>query len=168
MFRRWRLTVVMLGWVLCVAPAGADDLPGPDLKPLNEQVRKLVEKHYPKAKVTLDDGTIAFAFNTRKFMIHEPLKTGEWQDAFETTGPQRGGILGTIGLRPGRYGGAATVPQKFDVRYYTTLLMAPETRKGDAHLYVHLHYPKDTPEEFLKDFRALVDDFEKHLGAKGK
>ena len=69
----------------------ADDAPKPDLKPLLKEVRKVVEKHYPKATVTLKDQTIHFEFNTRKFMIHEPTLTGEWQDAREEMGPQKGG-----------------------------------------------------------------------------
>jgi hypothetical protein len=85
--------------------APADDTPKPDLKPLLAEVRKLVEQHYPKGKVTLKDQTIHFEFNVRQFMIHEPLLTGEWQDAHEETGPQKGGIHGDIELRAGKYGG---------------------------------------------------------------
>src|SRR5262245_55446038 len=76
----------------------ADESPKPDLKPFAEEVRKLVEKHYPKGKVTLKDQTIHFEFNIRKFMIHEPLLTGEWQDAHEELGPQKGGIHADIEL----------------------------------------------------------------------
>jgi len=143
--------------------AAADDAPKPDLKPLLAEVRTLVGKHYPKATVTLRDQTLHFECNTRKFLIHEPLRTGEWQDAHEQTGPQKGGIYGDIALRAGRYEGAAVVPQSFDKRYFTLLVMAPYSRKRDHHLYVHLKYPRDVPEAFLPEFERLMTGFEKHI-----
>jgi hypothetical protein len=166
-----RLPFVVLALGCLLAGAGrtaADDAPKPDLKPLLEEVRKLVEKHYPKATVTLKDQTIHFEFNTRKFMIHEQLLTGEWQDAHEEPGPQKGGIYGDIELRVGEYGGMAAVPQSFDKRYFTLLLTAPHSKKLDHHLYIHLKYPRDVPKDFLKEFERLVDGFEKHVPATGK
>jgi hypothetical protein len=148
--------------------APADDAPKPDLKPLLEEVRKLVKQHYPKGEVTLRGQTIHFEFNTRNFMIHEPLLTGEWQDAHEEPGPQKSGIYGDLELRAGEYGGMAVAPQSFDKRYFTLLLMAPYSKKLDHHLYVHLKYPRDVPKEFLKEFERLVDGFEKHVPAGGK
>jgi hypothetical protein len=153
------LVVSALTWVLAAAGPAADDSPKPDLKALTAEVRKVVEKHYPAAKVTLQGQTIHFEFNTRKFLIHEALLTGEWQDAHEETGPQKGGIFGDLELREGRYGGMAVVPQSFDKRYFTLLLMAPYSKKMDHHLYVHLKYPQDVPKEFLTDFERLVNGF---------
>ena len=166
-----RLRFVVLALCCLLAAAGrtaAADAPKPDLKPLLEQVRKLVEKHYPKAKVTLKDQTIRVEFNVRKFMIHEPLLTGEWQDAHEEPGPQKGGIYADIELRAGAYGGMAAVPQSFDKRYFTLLLTASHSKKLDQHLYIHLKYPRDVPKDFLKEFRLLMDGFEKHVQATGK
>src|SRR5262245_41598895 len=117
---RMRLRFVVLAMSSLLVGAGrtwAEDAPKLDLKSLEAEVRKLVEKHYPKAKVTLKDQTIHFEFNTRKFMIHELTRIGdEWQDAFEEPGPQPGGIYGDIELRQGKYGGAAVVPQDFNKR----------------------------------------------------
>jgi hypothetical protein len=148
--------------------AAAEDPSTSDLKLLSEAVRKVVQKHYPKGTVILKDQTIHFEFNTRKFMIHEPLKSGEWQDAHEEVGPQKGGIHGTIELRAGKYGGTAVVPQSFDQRYFTLLLKAPYSERLDRHLYIHLKYPRDVPKEFLKEFEGVVDGFEKHIPTTGK
>lgn len=145
--------------------AAADDVSKYDLRPLTEELRKLVEKHYPKGQVVLKDQTILFEFKTRKFMIHEPLLTGEWQDAHEEAGPQKGGIAGELELYPGPYQGMAEVPQTFDKRYFTLLLMAPDSEKLDCHLYVRLKYPRDVPEEFLREFKQLVEGFETQLHA---
>jgi len=169
MAMKFRLFALALGCFLVASGRStADDAPGTDLKPFLQEVRKLVEKHYPKGEVTLKDQTIHLEFNTRKFMIHEPLLTGEWQDAGEEVGPQKGGIYGDIRLVVGEYGGMATVPQSFDKRYFTLLLMAPYSKKLDHHLQIHLKYPRDVPKEFLKEFELLVKGFEKHIAVKGK
>jgi hypothetical protein len=146
----------------------SDEVATPDLGPLLTEVRKVVEKHYPKATVSLEDQTIRFEFNTRKFMIHEPLLTGEWQDAYEDVGPQKGGIVGEIEFRSGQYGGMAVVPQSSDKRYFTLALTAPYSKKLDFHLYVRLKYPRDVPKEFLAEFERLMNGFEKHVSPKGK
>jgi hypothetical protein len=166
-----QLRYVVLALCCLFAAAGrnaADDAAKPDLKPLLEEVRKLVEKHYPKAKVTLKDQTIHVEFNVRKFMIHEPTLTGEWQDAHEEPGPQKGGIYADIELRAGEYRGMAALPQSIDKRYFTLWLTAIQSKKLDCHLYIHLKYPRDVPKDFLKEFERLVDGFEKHVPATGK
>ena len=169
MAMEFRLSV--LAFVCFLTASGrseAGEAPGPELKPFLEEIRKLVVKHYPKGEVTLKDETIHFEFNTRKYMIHEPLLTGEWQDAHEELGPQKGGIYGDIELRPGEYGGMAAVPQSFDKRYFTLFLMAPYSKKLDYHLYIHLKYPRDATKEFLKEFGQLAEGFEKHVAVRSK
>ena len=169
---RIRLLFILLaaGWFLVLAePTRADDEPQPDLKPFLAEVRKLVEKHYPKASVTLEDQAIRLKFNTRKFMIHALSRIGDvWQDAHEEQGPQPGGIYGDIELRQGKYGGTAAVPQNFDERYFTLYLSAPYSKKLDRHLYIHLKYPSNVPKEFLKEFKGLTDAFETHVGHNAK
>lgn len=159
--------------LVCFTPApvsAADDTPKPDLAPLQAQVAKLVDKYYPKAKieVKLEDGTIGFRHNTRKFMVHEALLTGEFQDAFEQTGPKLGGIMGTLEWREGKYGGQAAVPQTFDVRYFKTYLLAPHSEKLGGHLYIHLTYPSDVSKKFVMEFVALIEGFDRHVAAPKK
>jgi hypothetical protein len=147
----------------------AQNAPQPDLKPLLAEVRKLVEKHYPKATVTLKDQTIHFEFNTRNFMIHELTRLGDrWQDAGEEPGPQPGGIYCDIRLQPGEYRGAAVLPARFDKRYFTLSLSAPYSKKLDRHLYIELKYPSNVRPEFLKEFEQLTEEFETHVGGRGK
>ena len=47
----------------------------------------LVLKYYPDAKTELKQDRIHFEARARRFMVHEQLKTGDWQDAHETIGP---------------------------------------------------------------------------------
>jgi hypothetical protein len=162
---RLLFVLLPLGCLLAEAGPGAgDDVPKPDLQPFVQDVRELVEKHYPRANVTLKDQTIHFEFNTRKFMIHEPTRVGDkWQDAREELGPDPSGIHCDMELRQGPYRGAAVARQSFDKRYFTLLLLAPYSKKLDHHLYVQLKYPRDVHKEFLKEFERLVDGFEKHV-----
>jgi hypothetical protein len=154
----------------------AEQAAAPDLQPFLKEVTTLVKKHYPDATVTFSDQTIHFEFNTRKFMIHTPLPSGEWQEAREHVGPKRegfrslkkSGIMGDLKWTSGPYMGMAGAPQSFDEKYFTRLFMAPETLTHDAYLHVTLKYPTDVPEDFLKDFQSLVNDFEKHIPTKAK
>jgi len=143
------------------APAGNTETP--DLKPFAEEMRQLILQHYPKATVEVKGQSIHFEFNTRTFMIHEPLMTGQWQDARPEVGPQPGGSCGDITLEKGKYLGQAAVPQTFDKRYFVLLVMAPYSEKLDHHLYAHLASPHDAPEEFLAEFQNLVNNFESYI-----
>ena len=165
--RRMKRTIIAFASVciLIVTGAHADNgsLQNPALKKFYSEIRRLVLRYYPKASSELLRDTIHFEYDTRAFIVHEPLKTGEWQDPWEERGPKPGGILCDLVLRKGKYGGQAKVPQKFDKRYFTVWLLAPYSAKHDCYLYVHLYYPGDVNAEFLKQFGELVRDFEKHL-----
>jgi hypothetical protein len=122
-------------------------------------LRSLFLNYYPGATSHLLNQKMHFEHDTRMFIVHEPLKTGEWQDPWETRGPKRGGILCDVTLQEGRYQGAAVVPQTFDKRYFQVLLMAPYNPKQDRHLQVHLSYPGNVKPEFLKEFTDLVNAY---------
>ncbi|MHC4696703.1 MAG: hypothetical protein ACYTFA_08180 [Planctomycetota bacterium] len=147
-----------------VGAQNAETLQDPRLKQIYSSVRRIVGRHYPEATSHLLKNKIHFEFNTRLFIVHVPLKTGEWQDPWEERGPKKGGVLGTIELRDGRYTGAACVPQTFDRRYYSIMLMAPYSKQHDCHLYVHLYVPRhESKPEFIKELTELVNAFESKL-----
>jgi hypothetical protein len=133
------------------------------LERLFAATKALVLKYYPDAQTELTGHTIHFEVRTRRFMIHEPLRTGDWQDAREIVGPQRGGVIGNMELRSGKYPGAAMVPQAFDKRYFTLQVMAPYSEARGAHLYTHLLYPGDANRLFLSEFTDLVTRFTEYL-----
>jgi hypothetical protein len=142
MAKGFRLILLAAVYLVVAVSSPADDAPKPDLKPLLAEVCKLVEKHYPKAEVALKDGDIHFQFNTRKFMIHEPLLTGEWQDAHEEVGPQKGAssrLASSPAVR--RPGCRAAVVRQAVLRRAAD---GPYPR-NDHHLYVRLKYPRDVP-----------------------
>ena len=137
---------------------------GQPLAGLYTTTTALVLRYYPDAKSELTPHAIHFESKTRRFMVHEQRKTGEWQDAHETVGPQRGGVVGNMELRSGKYLGAAVLPQAFDKRYFTLLVMAPYSESRDAHLYTHLLYPAGVNTVFLSEFSDLVRRFAEYLG----
>ena len=146
---------------MLVYAQSADTLQDPSLEQIFSNVQSIVGHHYPAATSYLLKNKIHFEHNTRLFIIHVPLKTGEWQDPWEERGPKKGGILGNIELRDGEYTGAAMVPQTFDRFYYSIILMAPYSRKYDCHLYVRLYVPKhESKPEFTKELTELVNAFE--------
>ncbi len=144
---------------------GADDevLQNQALKRLYSEFRTLFHKYYPNVTSHPLKNSMHFEQDTRAFIVHEPLRTGEWQDPHEIRGPNRGGILCDMTLQKGQYPGAAVVPQTFDKRYFRLQVMAPYSKQYDAHLYVHVLYPENARSEFLTEFAGLVADFERHL-----
>lgn len=157
--------LLLVAALLCACVAApireSEDQPSrvPPLERFYSDLEQLFARHYPAAtSQRLEDG-IHFEYDTRVFLVHESLKTGEWQEAFEMRGPNRGGILCDITLRKGPYQGAADVPQTFDKHYFTLLLMAPDSPEHDAHLHVRLGYPANVSADFLGHFTKLVDDY---------
>ncbi len=156
--------------IICLAclglpTAGAEDeaLQNPALKRFYSELRNLFHRHYPKITSHLLKDKMHFEHDTRVFIVHEAFKTGEWQDPWEERGPKPGGILCDVMLQKGRYEGAAAVPQTFDKRYFKVLGMAPYSPKRDAHLSVHLSYPRNVNEEFLRQFSELVNNFGEYV-----
>ena len=127
-------------------------------------LRRLVREQYPEATAHRVGDTIHVEYHTRIFLVHNPLKTGVWQDAVEERGPRTGGIHCDLEFRAGAYGGAACVPQTFDKRYFQVLLRAPYDEALDGHLYTHLKIPaiRRPPEAFLAKLIALIDGFGKY------
>lgn len=80
--------LVFVAWSLVASKCAAAD----DLSACYYSLRTVVIKYYPAATFPTKDKTVTFEHDTRLFSIHEPLKTGEWQDAREQRGPKRGGI----------------------------------------------------------------------------
>lgn len=162
--QRFTLLSIICLACLTLPTTGADDeaLQNSALKKFYAELRTLFRRHYPKATSHLLRDKVHFEHDTRVFIVHGAQMTGEWQDPRETRGPKPGGILCDITLQKGRYGGQAVVPQTFAEPYFTVLLMAPYSPKQDAHLSIHLCYPRNVPEEFLKQFTELVNEFGKY------
>lgn len=153
-----RLTLPILLAVLCGVPCFAEQK-DERAHAIYKQLQSLITEYYPKATFEIKGGKFLAKYNTRTFMIHHALKTGEWQDASAQEGPNKGGILCTIQSGEGKYGGAAMVPQTFDYRYYSSLLMAPENSKSNTYLNAHLNYPSGVSLDFVNRYRKLIESY---------
>jgi hypothetical protein len=153
-----RLFIVAIAWFLLILPADATD-GSKKSDELCSQVQALITEFYPKATFEKKNGTFIGKFNTRMFMIHHALKTGEWQEASQQEGPNKGGIVCRIQNGTGPYMGAAMVPQTFDYRYFNSLLMAPENKATNTHLIAHLDYPSGVSVDFVNRYRKLISSY---------
>ena len=124
----------------------------------------MVEHHCPKASCRASGNQIQFRYKTRTFTLDRPGdKSGKTVVRRKVRGPEKHGILCDMELREGQYGGQAVVPQTFDYGPFKLWLAAPESKKHSCYLYVHLYYPPDVSKAFLKDFKKLVNGFERDL-----
>ncbi|HUR46473.1 MAG TPA: hypothetical protein VMZ27_11405 [Candidatus Saccharimonadales bacterium] len=154
-------------WMLGANAADSAPLETPSINPqfkrLQMELHTLFKKHYPKVTAHSIRDSFYFEYDTRIFLIHDRYLTGEWQDPQENRGPNAGGIICGITLQKGPYKGQAKTPQTLDKFYYDILVLTPYSSKHDIHLLANLSYPKNPPLVFLKEFTALVNDFEKYL-----
>jgi hypothetical protein len=161
-----------LGMALLFAAArgASSEQPLPNAERLYAEFSQLFRKYYPDVVSQRSESGVSFEFRTRMFMVHQPLKTGEWQEARAEKGPIAGGILCRILLYRGPYVGAAMLPQTFDVWYFKTTVIAPYSAAHGVHLYVAISYPtptrafpKPVDAEFERAFFATCDRFERYL-----
>lgn len=170
---RWSLAA--LGFTLLLAQFDACGAEIPGSRPVPERVcaklQALFQKHYPKATFTsrnLDGIRFEYEFTTFEFPYTG--RPGGKHEATTQRGPKKGGVLCRVHPQKGSYQGQFALfprgdgqfaPHLIDRKQYKELLMAPYSPKQDAHLWVALSYPSDAGEEFLKQFRAIMTDFEK-------
>jgi len=170
------IAAVILLISLLQSAARADEPTAPSLALLAQELEPFIKKHYPQASFAFEENTIHFEFNTRKYLIHSTDMMGGWGDAVEEIGPQapsrnprlklQGGVIGNISIRPGAYGGKASLPHVFHHHYFDRLGMAPYSKSLDCHLLVNLSYANDIPPDFEKQFRSILNHFDKYVHAK--
>ena len=134
------------------------------------KLQALFQRHYPKATFTnLQVNGVHIEYEVAKFGFPPQNPSGKHENPIQR-GPKKGGVLCSIYLEKGEYrgqralvprGGGQYEPYLIDRKVYKQLLMAPYSAKRDAHLWVSLSYPSDPSDDFLKEFRALMKDFEK-------
>lgn len=129
----------------------------------SQQLGGVIAKYYPDVQVerpSEKDPFMRWSFKNRKFMVHLPTLTGQWQEAIEMVGPDRKGILCTAHVHEGPYMGMAVVPQTFDRQYFHVLMMAPNRKDVNAHVIVRLYYPKDVDKAFISEIAEVVQKFD--------
>ncbi len=161
----WLLPGLLFG-LLAITDGRADEKLSwsqPPFQALEENLGSVLKKHYPDIKLERAKtaaASIRWSHATRKFMIHLPTLTGQWQEATETLGPDRGGIICTAVIREGPHSGMAVVPQTFDRHYFRVLMMAPDREDANAHVVVRLYYPPDVDKAVVSEIAELVQKFD--------
>lgn len=170
-----RLLVVIIAMVFTGSLSAKAQESGrslPSLAPFYYDLGSLVRNYYPEASLTNGDHSIHFEYRARDFMIHEPLMTGDWQDARTERGPNTKGVVCDITLLSGKYENNQWIMIRdpsghdywiFDKRYYKELLFIVYSKTRDCHLYVHLRVPADADQQFIGKFDNLISHFENHL-----
>jgi hypothetical protein len=161
----WRRSFALSGLILTLTflPAGSSESSG-QFSRLCDRLSALIVQYFPEAVVEREALSFKARYKTRAFMIHHPLKTGEWQDARPQEGPDRGGFICSIESADGPWAGAAVVPQTFDHCYFSSILMAPYHKRLNKHLTAHLDFPVGTPGKFIEDYGKLVQSFGTEFG----
>ena len=113
---------------------------------------------------------IRFEYEVTTFEFPYTGPKGAKHEAEKQQGPKKGGILCHVYVHQGRYQGPLALHRAkgnnvaqhvIDRKEYKQLLMAPYSQSSDVHLWVALSYPPDVDEEFLKEIRQIMVDFEK-------
>jgi hypothetical protein len=137
-------------------PADQATAATPHWDKLSAMVRNLVLEFYPKAKIKESKNQLHAEYKSRMYDITSTNKT--------ELGPDWGGLVFDMELKQGPYAGVDAVPKKFnEYSYYHVELFAPYSKQYDRHLLTKIYYPFDVPQDFLKRFKKLVEDFEQYM-----
>ncbi len=114
---------------------------GPPPDELVQKLKTVIQKHSPEAQFEVTEQGFTAKEGTMIFTVHNRSKTGE---VFPTTrqeeGPNYKGFYLHVSLQPGKYEGAAVVPQTLAGPYFSTFIDGVSTDKGDHHYWVHFAY----------------------------
>jgi len=128
------------------------------------KLKGLFQKYYPAAAFT-NQLADAVQFECEVAMIEVPADSKGPPVQYTTArGPKKGGIMCDVYFQKGQYLGQLLIPDGgylMDKKAYKELFMAPYSAKLDAHFYLCLRYPPDASGDFLKEFDAIMKDFEK-------
>ena len=137
------------------------------------KLKPIFQKYYPAATMTNAAANgLHFEYEMTNFDFSTPAQAGsgaKQEDPIQQ-GPKHGGILCSVYLEKGKYGGQRIMgfapvnggefaEGLIDRKEYKDLLLVPYSTKRDAHLWVVLSYPPDASGEFLKKFREVATNF---------
>ena len=151
-----------------VARAKDPQQAGPVPDRVCKKMEILFQKYYPKVATTNQQANgLHFEYEVTNYDFPS-TDPGHKQEAPKQIGPQQGGILCGIYLSTGKYSGQRLFPilrgqpvpsALVDKKFYKELLMVPYSAKNDAYLWVSLSYPPDASQDFLKEFRDILQDY---------
>jgi len=128
----------------------------PAIARLSESLGKLFKDNYPDALIDLKQSDLSAQTAVQKFMIHTVFKTGEIApDAHEEIGPSAKGFILKISVQPGRYDGAAVLPQTFRNPYWQTFANT-YALSDKEYIHLHLSYGIRISDDFIEKVKQAV------------
>jgi len=137
------------------------------------KLKPVFQKYYPAARMkNAAANGLHFEYEVTNFdfsTTDQPSSGSKRENPIQK-GPRHGGILCSVYLENGKYNGQLGMPRledgrvpsyHIDRKFYKELLMAPYSVKLDTHLWACLSYSPEASEAFLKDYIAIMTDFEK-------
>src|SRR5688572_9854766 len=122
---------------LTICPALGEVPTDPGLLKLLDVIRQQV----PDAKIETTADSITAKSGTMMFTLHGRSKTGEVSpQTYQEEGPNFKGFVLKVTLTPGRYEGAAMVPQTLRDPYYPKFIDARPTADGASYYWVNFAY----------------------------
>lgn len=143
------------------APSPASAAPseaelGPKAAALFKDVSKLIKEYYPNAKPVIKGCHYRLEYKARSFDAPQT-------NSFDI-GPDWGGLVVDMQLKPGPYDGVKAVPcQLNEFSFYVVLLFAPYSPSNNCHLLARISHPFDVPPDFLARLKQLVNGFDQHF-----
>jgi hypothetical protein len=122
--------------------------------PPEDMVKKLTEtvrKHCPEATIEVTKEGFTAKQGTIVYTLHNRSKTGEvYPQTYQQEGPNFKGFQLSVSLQPGKYLGAAVVPQTLQGPYFPTFLDAVSVEGGKRHYEVRFSYGSRLDPELMK------------------
>jgi len=124
---------------------------------LDTIVEKLIREYYPKAKNQQSKKKLYVEYKAKPYILPSTNK--------QEQGPDWGGIVIDMELQKRVHMQVFIRCQRSSMNILFTALnfTHPIRKKYDCHLLTRICYPFDVPQEFLKRFKKVVEEFEQYL-----
>ena len=100
-------------------------------------LKDVILKHYPEAKLTLNERFFAAQANTMEFTIHNIMRDGSTKEIPDKhPGPKHDGFMISVALKEGVYGGPMFLPQTLREPYWETHVGQMVNQDGKSHLFI--------------------------------
>lgn len=130
-----------------------------ELVEVDRRLRETCRELCPSARVRYneEDRQITVEDRTRDFQVYSVFKDGRVAEQLHVEcGPKHDGFLLQVTLQPGRYQGAAVIPQDIRHPYWTTYVNAIESLDKTSHLHVRLSYGSRTDRDLLAQLKEAL------------
>ena len=126
------------------------------LTSIQTQLKTLFEKSKLDVAISVEDQTLTARYKTREFMVHIPLMTGQYQDAFKEEGPDFKGLLVTLRVGKGRREERQIVlPQTSKQPYWLVYLDMLPLKNGFC-LDVNIKYSPDFDVKLVEEIKHIA------------